>query len=185
MLDPSTSARPALTLVEEIVRDVVAPVRAELHLDIGDFPYRLFLVVRRWSGGEAGRGDRVTTRTELGCGRTDAGEVGPAKVTLGGSWSPSIRGVVPDGQAIVEQLDGTYTEAQIVPIGRAEAGDEVFYEIAQDDRDGSAPDRPVRRYRAASVARGRTALDWTLTLASQEPSAPFANAQLGEDGGTP
>lgn len=183
---PQTSAREPLTLVEEIVRDVVGPVRAELHLDLGDLPYRVFKVVRSWSGGEPGRGEPTVTRTELGCGKTDTGQVGPAAVTIGGSFSSSLRGLVPEGTILVEELDGTYTDADLVDFGRLVPGDEAFYEVQQDDRSGTAPDRPVLRCRLAShPVRGPSGIDWTMRLAVQEPSAPFGNAQLAEDGGTP
>ncbi len=183
-LAPQTSARTPSTIVEELARDV-AEIRGDLHGGIGDRPYRLFLVVRTWKGGETGRLPAELTRTELGCGPGSGGVTGP-KVTLGGSFSRTLRGVVPEGTILVEELAGTYIEADLVPFGRLGPTEEAWYEVTQDGRNGEAPDRPVLRCTLEGLPyRPGVALDWTMRLRTQEPGAPFGNAQLAADGGTP
>ncbi len=181
--DPTSQARPPKSVIESIAK-VVANVRGNVHAVIGDNPYRVFRCVRSWSGGAPGRGQDTVTRIELGCGRAN-GKITPPKVTLAGSYARALQGLVPDGTALVEQIDGSLTEAQIVDFGRLEPGDESYFEIVQDGRNGGGADLPVGRYTLLrQPVRPKAGYDWTLALKAQEPSATFANAQLGPDGGT-
>ena len=184
--DPQSISRPARTVVEKLAAPI-ARLRAQLHNQVGDRPMRFFLVVRSWSGNEAGRGTATIKRTEIGCGPLPGGAgVGAPKVTLAGGFSPSMRGVVPTGMAIVEDIDPTLTDAQLAPHGRASAGDEIWYEIQPDGRDGAGSDLPVHRFTLdGPPTYGPSGISRILTLRAQEGSAPFANAALGADGGAP
>jgi hypothetical protein len=153
--------------------------------------FRVFLVRRSWQGGEEGRGTQVTTRRELGCGR-HAGALVPPRVEFSPSRRLAQMGVTEDGGALVSEvhvLEGVHRElmeADLVDIGRLKAGDESYIEIIGDAREGDAPDRPARRFGfVGQPTREMTGIGWVLRLRAQEASAPFGNAQLGPDGGTP
>jgi len=186
MLTPPTAARPAQTLSERLAADV-AKIRGCALGCLGVRPYRLLRCVSSWSGGEPGRGTKTVERVELGSRRAGPeGVVVPPLVTMAGSFSRSLRGVVPEGVVMVEELDGRYTDGDLCGFGRLTDGQEEFYEITQDGRDGGKPDVPVFRLTvAAPPVRTENGIDWTMRLRMQEPSAPFANEQLAEDGGTP
>ena len=180
----TTSARAPATLVEELAPDIAA-LKGDVYSQMGVRAYRVFRCVRSWDGGEAGRGRSTTTRTEIGCGTSDS-VVGPARVVLAGAFSRAQQGIVEDGFAMVEDIDPTLLEADLSGFGRLAGGDEEFYEIVEDGRGGAAPDLPVQRYTlAARPFRGPSALSWCMRLKAQEPGAPFGNAQLAADGGTP
>lgn len=188
-LAPQTTPRRPLTLVERLAGEA-ARIRGRVHGCVGDRPYRVSLVVRRWSGGEPGRGGAQgpveVSRVELRCGLGCDGRPVPPKLVLSGEWSRTMGGVVEEGAAVLEELDPTYTEAELSAYGRLPPGDVLLVEVTQDGRDGDAPDRPVRRYTLdAAPYRNAGRAQWTWRLRSQEPSAPFGNAQLAEDGGLP
>lgn len=174
--DPITIPRPARTLMEELAPEI-ASIRGEVYGMAGVFPYRVFLVVAGWSGGEPGRGNRIEkSRVELRCGFDASGKPTPPDVTLEGSFSRALNGVVDEGEAVVEKLDPTYTETELCDIGRLEPGEESFYEIRQDGRDGAAPDRPSGRYRIlGKPARERYAGGWRIRLGAQEPGDTFGD----------
>lgn len=175
-LEPETRPRPPQTL-HEVLSQLAADVRADVHGCVGDRPYRLWLVARRWTGGEPGRGEQVESfRTELRCGRACNGAPTPPRVVLSGSYSRQMHGLVEVGQVVVEELDPTYTEAELSLFGRLGDGDEAFVEMVQDGRDADAPDRPVRRLQLAGPPmRDPARFWWALRLREQEPSAPFGS----------
>lgn len=172
--EPTTIPRPARTLMEELAPEI-ASIRGEVYGMAGVFPYRLFLVVVAWNGGEKGRGEQAeVSRVELGCGRKADGSISPPEVTLEGSFSRALQGVVDEGQAVVTKLDPTYTETELCNYGRLQPGEESFYELRRDGRDGSAPDRPTGRYvLVGKPAQERYAQGWSLRLAAQEPGETF------------
>lgn len=141
----------------------------------GIHPYRVFLITLAWSGGAQGRGDKAeTSRIELRCGFDACGKPTPPRVTLEGSFSRALQGVVDEGQAVVEKLDPTYTETELCDYGRLREGEESFYEIRHDGRDGGAPDRPVGRYvLLGKPVRETYAEGWRLRLGAQEPGQTF------------
>lgn len=186
MTQPVSPPRPPQTLHESLAGRV-SGIRGRVHGCIGDRPYRLWCVVRRWSGGEAGRGTpEEVSRVELRCGRGCDGSPVPPKVVLSGGYSRAMHGLVENGFAVVEELDPTYTESEIALFGRIEARDEAFFELAQDGRDGDGPTLPRRRFTLEGVPyRDSRVVGWTMRLREQEPSAPFAGAQLAPDGSLP
>jgi len=99
-------------------------------------------------------------------------------VLLEGAWARSQVGVVEQGRAVLEELDPTYTEAQLVNYGRCREDEETFVEIFQDERDGEASDRPVRRYLIdGPPLRDTRRFQWVLRLRSLEPQGVFPPAQ--------
>lgn len=58
ILDPNT-------LVDDLITDVIDGLREELHPAFGVRAYRVFTVVRSWSGGVVGRGDSTDVEVEL------------------------------------------------------------------------------------------------------------------------
>ncbi len=165
------------TLHEELAADV-ACIRGDVHGWVGDRSYRVFVVVRSWTGGAPGRGEvsddrRVELRSGPGCN----GNPTPPRVLLEGTWARSMHGVVEQGRAVLEELDPTYTEAQLVNYGRCGEGEETFLEIVQDERDGLA-ERPVRRFLIdGPPVRDTRRFQWTMRLRSVEPQGVFTPAQ--------
>lgn len=176
--DPTTIPRPPRTLMEELAPEI-ASIRGEVHGMAGVFPYRVFLVTVAWSGGEKGRGKQdEVSRVELGCGKQEDGSVSPPEVTLEGSFSRALQGVVDAGQAVVGKLDPTYTETELCNYGRLQESEESFYEVRRDGRDGAAPDRPVGRYvLLGKPAQERYAQGWALRLGAQEPGQTFGDSR--------
>ena len=175
---PVTSPRLPRTLVEELNGEV-ASIWGEVYGDIGPFSYRVFRVTTVWSGGAPGRGEIVENeRVELRCGLKSDGCPSPPQVTLEGSFSRALNGVVDEGEALVEKLDPTYTEADLCDFGRVSPGDESFFEIRQDGRDGASPDRPLGRYiLIGRPVRGEYARGWRLRLRAQEPGETFGEGR--------
>jgi hypothetical protein len=178
-LDPQTKARRPQTLTERLSA-ISARVRGEVHGRLGTRAYRVWRVVRRWSGGEVGRGQLMDKeRVELRCGFDERRRPTPPRVVLSGQYARSLAGVVEDGMIVLEQLDPTYTEADLVDFGRLDPSDEAYIEVVQDTRDGAAPDRPARRFTIEGAPyRDTMRFQWSLRLREQQPSATFGNAQL-------
>lgn len=175
---PTTSPRPPRTLVEELSSEV-ASIWGEVYGDVGPFAYRVWRVTTTWSGGAPGRGQVIEKeRVELRCGLRDDGSPSPPQVLLAGSFSRALNGTVDEGEARVEKLDPTYTEADLCDFGRVVSGEESFFEIRQDGRDGAAPDRPLGRYiLIGRPVRGDYARGWTLRLRAQEPGESFGEGR--------
>lgn len=174
---PSPPRRPR-TLHEELAAEAAA-IRGEVHGCVGDRPYRVFIVVRGWSGGEPGRGTvEERGRTELGCGPACGGGVTPPLVVLSGGWSRSMHGLVEEGRAVVEELDPTLTEAQLAGYGRLDANEQTFLEVVQDERDGVGADRAVRSFLIdAPPFRDARRFGWALRLRAIEPQGVYPPAQ--------
>lgn len=185
-LDPQTQARPPRTLHERLAGRA-AGIRGRVHGRVGDRPYRASLVVRRWSGGEPGRGRREeVSRLELRSGLDASGRPVPPKLVLSGQYSRMQHGLVDQGSAMLEELDPTYTEADLIPASRLEPGDEMFVDVEQDGRDGEAPARPARRFTLDGLPfRDPSRFQWGMRLRSQEPDASLGAAERGEGGGLP
>lgn len=178
MTQPAPHPRRPRTLHEELAAEA-AQIRGEVHGCVGDRPYRVFLVVVGWTGGEPGRGEQVELRrTELGCGPSCEGRPTPPLVILSGGWARSMHGVVEEGFAVLEEIDPTYTEAQLSVYGRLEAGEAAHVEIVADERDGVGGGSPVRRFRLNGPPfRDARRFSWVLRLRSVEPQAVFPPAQ--------
>lgn len=176
MTAPSPPRRPR-TLHEELALEV-AQIRGEVHGCVGDRPYRVFLVKRLWSGGEPGRGEQLEVeRVELRCGLDCHGQPTPPKVVLAGGWSRSMHGVVEDGRAFLEELDPTYTEAELSTYGRLCADETAHLEILSDDRDG-LDEKPIRKFRIdAPPYRDARRFFWSLRLRAVDPQGVFPTAQ--------
>lgn len=52
-------------IIDDLVTDVIDGLRSELHPLFGVRAYRVFTVVRKWSGGVVGRGTSTDTEVEL------------------------------------------------------------------------------------------------------------------------
>lgn len=170
---PSPPRRP-MTLLEQLAPEVAA-IRGEVYGCAGTNPYRVTVVVARWSNGAPGRGQREeVSRTELGCGPDCHGGITPPEVVLEGAWATSMHGLVEQGMAVVQKIDPTLTEAQLVAYGRLAEGEETWVEITQDGRDGDDADRPVRKYRISGPPfRSTKPLGWVLRLRSHEAQDVF------------
>ena len=185
-IDPQSRPRPPQTLVERL-NGRAAGIRGRVLGSLGTQPLRVFRLRRGWTGGEPGRGQLSETgRVEMRCGVQASGQPTPPRVTLEGQYSRRMNGLVEQGMALVEMLDATYTEADLVDYGRTGAAEETLYEIQGDGRDGDAPDRPCRRFTVIGAPeRDVYRFGWVLRLREQEASAPYGNAQLGPGGELP
>lgn len=177
---PDTRARAPLTFVEQLIRDIVEPVRGEILGDFGVRPYRLFLVTMAWSGQQEGRGVKgEKERIEIGCGRDTCGRVTPPLIIFSGSWSSTLHGRVDEGEVRVEEIAGSFIETELVNYGRLHPGEESFFEIVQDARDGTGDSVPVGRYAlmgkpSREGVRGpRTPTGYVMRLRAQEPGDSF------------
>lgn len=174
-LDPTTKPRRPKTLHERLAVEA-SRIRGHVHGCVGDRPYRAWLVVRRWSGGDIGRGVQVeASRVELRSGLDCHGRPVPPLIMVAGQYSRALHGLVEEGGVLLEELDPTYTEAELVAVGRLEPGDELLVELTEDGRDGEAPSRPVRRAALEGLPyRDAKRFQWVMRLRLQEPSAPFS-----------
>lgn len=102
----------------------------QLYTDAGLRPYRVFMVVEHWSGGQVGRGKVHTTETEL---------LPTPKVNVKGSYDGlTAAGRQPKGSVMITEISARYTEDEIVGLFTPPAKpDQVtFLEVSVDARDG-------------------------------------------------
>lgn len=177
MTQPAPPRRPR-TLHEELAADV-AQIRGSVHGCVGDRPYRVFLVTHTWTGGAPGRGEPIESeRLELRCGFDCHETPTPPLIILSGGWARSRNGVVEEGRAVLEELDPTYTEAELSRYGRLCDDEAALLEVVADERDGAGGGSPVRRFRIDGPPfRDARRFGWTLRLRSVEPQAVFPPAQ--------
>lgn len=182
MTAPLTSQpRSPKTLLERL-SPRVASIRASVHGRVGTHAYRVFLVHTSWSGGEPGRGTKTTDRHELGCGKHDGRIVPPSvqdAIGLNLQLRAELHGLGESGTVIVREVsDYLLTELGIADFASLAANEASYFEIVQDDRDGTGP-KPVR----AMVLDGTPQHDvqgcqWILVLRA-------AHGLSSQVGGTP
>lgn len=176
-----STPRPAATVVERLA-PCVAKIRTCVHACHGTHLERVFLCVRSWDGGGRGRGSQVVaSRTEIGCG-TKGGLVTPPRVRPERSKFIAGHGVTETGNVVVDQVEPALMEAALEVLGRLGEGEESYFEIETDGRNGSGVDNPVRRFTLVSSVR--ETFGWKLVLKAAESTAPFARGQLAAHGGT-
>lgn len=160
--------RPCLSLVERLSGR--ADRLRGLEVRLGARPWRVFVRLFRWTGGERFHGQRELAQ-EL--------ELTPPPIVRGESslrYQVTAGGTRSEGVLRLEEVSPRYTERDL-DILRAPLGDteEIRIDIVHDARDGAEPE--VRSYRPAGrPERDVTGLQWTIALEQL--------AQRGE-GGTP
>ena len=97
-------------LVDSLIEDVIDSLRGELHPEFGVRAYRVFTVLRTWSGGAVGRGSKTDTEVELlpqprvdvwdgrkfemaTCGLDEGGDVRLSEVSLTYTHAELTRGL--------------------------------------------------------------------------------------------
>lgn len=140
--------RSAKTLVERLGRRVAA-IRGRVHGAVGTHAYRVWLVTKVWPGGEPGRGQATSKRTELFCGKDRQGRLVPPSVLDAEGIRQKYRfdqsGIVEEGEILVEEIsDVGMIEAGLADFARLAESEGSVFEIQQDGRDGTDP--PVRTY---------------------------------------
>lgn len=123
--------------------EVVDESRA-LVTDLGFRPYRVFVVLERWSSGVIGRGTAAVVR-ETEIVPTPCVDLEP----LARRHGPA--GAVERGEALLSELSARYTEAEVMELlrPRVDAGELCYLETRSDGRMGAEPHR--RRFVIASV----------------------------------
>ncbi len=137
---------------------VVDEARA-LVMELGLRPYRVWLVVVKWSGEEIGRGDPVVVRetellpTPLWDSRPIYSEMRSA-------------GRVDQGQTRLREVSPRYTEDDIWGMFNPASGEQVFVEVRHDARDGNTQRR--RHMVRGQPFRDATGFGWTVNLSTEQ-----------------
>jgi hypothetical protein len=151
--------RAGRSLVEEL-GEVADDIR-QIAVDLGARPYTVHAVRIRWSGGAKGRGDPQRIFDTPLKPTPVVGAIG------GGERRLDPAGVVERGSCILTEVSARYTEDELTTyLSEPEEGDEAFFEITIDPRDG----HPLRRrfVLANPPERRPTRCDWRLTLEAQD-----------------
>jgi hypothetical protein len=141
-------------LVDSLVPDVIDGLREELHPAFGVRAYRVWRVIRTWSGETEGEG----TSTD------DAAELRPqprVKIWDGIRWEQAVCGIRELGEIRLTEVSLTYTEGQLTgqPLGKNQA---CFFAIGEAHGQGSET-RLFGHTRPPFVDRERD-MGWVLFL---------------------
>lgn len=156
-LDPSV-------LVDSLVPDVIDGLREDLHPAFGVRAYRVYRVIRTWSGGEIGEG----THSE------SAGELRPQpRVSMwdGLKYVQAVCGVRELGDVKLSEVSLTYSAEDLDPRALT-ARQELFYALAEANGQGS----PLRLWAHAVppfIDREKS-MGWVLNLRRVEAAPPWA-----------
>lgn len=155
----TSDAHPARhpTLAEELGE--VADDLRQLYTDEGLRPYRVFVVVVTWSGGEPDRGEaRVESEREFL--PTPLLDLRPLRKRNRSG------GTVERGQCRLTQVSPTMTEDEIQGLFHVKRGSQVFVEVRHDERDGNAKRR--RFWVDGAPWRDAEGFQWVVPLAAQQ-----------------
>lgn len=156
----------ANVLVDSLVADVIDGLREDLHPQFGVRAYRLYRVIRTWTGVVAGEGTH-----------TDAGvELRPQPKVMvwdGLRYTLAACGIEELGEVKLTEISLTYTEAQLTGQPLA-ANQELFLALGEAHGQAQvtrlfAPTRPPYVDRIKDMG-------WVLSLRRVQSGAPWAPA---------
>ena len=152
ILDPNV-------LVDDLVTDVIDGLRGDLHPQFGIRAYRVYTVLRQWSGGQVGRGTATDTVVELD------------PQPLVEAWN-GLRFQLRDcgldelGEVRVREVSLTYTEAELIGPKPLPAGAQWFIRIGEAHGQANR-DKHFLHTKPPYVDRERD-MGWILWLRSAE-----------------
>lgn len=111
-------------LVDSLVGDVIDGLRESLHPDFGVRAYRVYRVIRTWSGQRVGEGVMTQEALEL----RPQPRVG---VWNGLRMELAVCGVDEMGEIVLTEVSLTYTEAQLTGGGALGMNQELFLGLAE------------------------------------------------------
>ena len=153
------------SLAERLAR-TVNHVRQK-QADMGLRMYRVYSIRRHWSGGEVGRGDVTEVLTR---------ELLPRpKVDFRTRRELTAAGYVERGVVVLSEVNPQLTEDEVVDLFSpctTDKGDECFFEVVMDARDGQAK----RRRMIVVEPPQRTAFAWRVTLREQDSARDRSGA---------
>lgn len=154
----------ANVLVDSLVPDVIDGLREELHPEFGVRAYRVYRVLRTWSGQVEGEGDPTDVAHEL---RPQP----RVKIWDGVQWVQAVCGIRELGEVRLTEVSLTYTEGQLTgqPLGKNQT---CFYAIGEGNGQGSQT-RLFANTRPPFIDRERD-MGWTLFLRRVEGSPSWA-----------
>lgn len=118
------------TLVDSLVVDVIDGLRESLHPEFGVRAYRIFRVVRSWSGQRVGDGQISDV----------AGELRPqprVQVWTDLRWQLASCGVEELGEIVLTEVSLTYTEGQLTGGGALRMNQQLLYGLAEAHGQGT------------------------------------------------
>lgn len=151
-------------LVDSLVTDVIDGLREELHPQFGVRAYRVYRVIRTWTGKTAGEGKYTD----------DAGELRPqprVRMWDGMRFVQATCGIRELGDVKLTEVSLTYSAAQLDPRD-LRANQELFYAIGE----GNGQDSPLRVWVNAVppfIDREKD-MGWVLSLRRAEASPSWA-----------
>lgn len=118
-------------LVDSLVSDVIDDIREELLPELGNRAFRVYTVVRTWSGGYIGEGEAADVETEITprpfvhpfagltkemepCGLDDAGAAKVTEVSLSYTFAELLAGAAPAGAQHLIKITEAHGQAQPV-----------------------------------------------------------------------
>lgn len=152
------------TLVDSLVVDVIDGLRESLHPDFGVRAYRVYRVIRTWSG----------PKTGIGVATDEARELRPQPKIMvwnGLRWELAACGVEEMGEISLLEVSLTYTYDQLRPtLGMNQ---QLFYGVAEAHGQGN-PRRLFSHSRPPFVDREKN-MGWQIWLqkAEGDPGAPW------------
>lgn len=151
-------------LVDSLVPDVIDGLREELHPAFGVRAFRVYRVIRTWSGEVEGDGDPTDV----------AGELRPqphVKIWDGLRWVAAVCGIRELGEVKLTEISLTYTERQLTgqPLGKNQT---CFFAIGEAHGQGSEI-RLFANTRPPFIDREQD-MGWTLFLRRVEGTPAWA-----------
>lgn len=151
-------------LVDSLVPDVIDGLREQLHPDFGVRAYRVYRVIRTWSGDVEGDGDPTDAAAEL---RPQP----RVKIWDGIRWVAAVCGIRELGEVRLTEVSLTYTEEQLTgqPLDKNQA---CFLAIAEAHGQGSET-RLFGNTRPPFIDREKD-MGWVLSLRRVEGQPSWA-----------
>lgn len=117
-------------LVDSLVSDVIDGLRESLHPDFGVRAYRVYRILRTWSGRKVGDGIMTDSALEL--------RPQPlVKVWDGLKYEQAVCGIEEMGQVMLTEVSLTYTETQLTGGGALAMNQELMLGIAEAHGQGT------------------------------------------------
>lgn len=150
-------------LVDSLVPEVIDGLREDLHPQFGVRAYRVYRILRAWSGKTAGEGTRIDTAHEL---RPQP----RVKMWDGLRFEQAVCGVRELGDVKLTEVSLTYTEAQITGQPLA-ANREILYAIGEAH--GQATSLRTWAFSQPPFIDRERDMGWVLWLRRAEASPPW------------